>query len=53
LAQKQIGEEVSAMEVVLAIREKNRRMKLEQYMEKIGLGEKFQQLSRKKNPRRP
>ncbi len=48
MAQKQI-QELSAMEALLAIREKNRRMTLEEYVNKIGLGKKFEKFARKKD----
>jgi hypothetical protein len=49
LAQKHVPEHVSAAEALLALREKDRRMTLEEYVEKVGLGEKFQEFARKKN----
>ena len=49
LAQKQIRQEISAMDALLALRDTNRRMTLEQYLEKIGLREKFEQFRRKQD----
>ena len=53
MAQKQVTKEISAVDVLLAIREQNRRLTLEEYMEKVGLGKEFQKFARKKNPKRP
>ncbi len=49
LAQEQVGKQISAVDILLAIRERNRRMTLKECMQKAGLGKKFQDFSRKKN----
>ncbi len=53
MAQEQVGKEISAVDTLLAIRERNRRMTLEEYMEKVGLGKKFHEFARKKDSKRP
>lgn len=53
LAQEQVEEEFSAVDSLLAIRERNRRLTLEECMEKAGLGKKFQEFTRKKNTKSP
>jgi len=51
LAQKIVRQQISPIELLLAIRERNRQMTFAEYIEKIGLGKKFQQLARKENLR--
>jgi len=53
LAQKQVTKELSAVDALLAIRERNRRLTQEEYMEKVGLGKEFEKFARKKNSKRP
>jgi len=44
---------MSAVDILLSIRERNRRLTLDEYMEKVGLGKGFKKFIRKKNPKRP
>ena len=53
LTEEQVEEELSAMDTLLAIRERNRRLTLEECMEKAGLRKKFPQFTRKKNKKSP
>lgn len=53
MAQKQVTNELSAVDALLAIRERNRRLTQEEYMEKVGLGKEFKKFARKKNSKRP
>lgn len=53
MAQQQLRKEFSTMEALLYVREKNRRVNLEEYLQKIGLGEEFHKFLRKKNSQAP
>ncbi len=48
MAQQEFERKASAIDVLLSIREKNRRIPLQEYLRKVGLG-KFDKLARKKN----
>ena len=47
MAQQELERKASAMDVLLSIREKNRRMPLHEYLMKVGLGDEFDKLARK------
>jgi len=49
LPQQELEVKISAIDVLLSIREKYRRMSLQEYLEKTGLGKKLEKLSRKKD----
>lgn len=47
MGQQELERGVSAIDVLLSIREKNRRMPLHEYLRKIGLGDELDKLARK------
>jgi len=49
LPEQELEVKISAIDVLLSIREKYRRMSLQEYLEKTGLGKKLEKLSRKKD----
>jgi len=52
MAQKQVTKELSAVDALLAIRERNRHLTLEECMKTAGLGKEFQKFARKENSKR-
>jgi len=46
---KEIVKHLSAIDILLQIREQNRRLRKEEYLLEIGLDDKFKEFSRKKD----
>ena len=53
MAQKQMDKRVSAVNALLAVREKNRCMTLSEYLEKVGLGDELDKFVRQHDSKRP
>jgi hypothetical protein len=51
LAQQELEKKASAIDVLFSIRERNRKMSMEEYLEKLGLRDKFEKFTRKKDPK--
>lgn len=52
MAQKQVDERVSPTDVLLAIRERNRRMILIEYLRKVGLSDELDKFARQQDSKR-